>query len=77
MINSKWTTTSLEIICNEKEASWTQVALHCKARFGIVRMLVITPRDLDLYLVMDHGHMKVIDADYNIRVGYWALNNNV
>jgi len=36
-----------------------------------------TPWDLDLYLIVDHRHMKVIDADYNVRMGYWALRNNM
>jgi len=40
-------------------------------------MLNITPRDLDLYLMMDQRQMKAIDVDYNVRVGYWALRNNM
>jgi hypothetical protein len=40
-------------------------------------MLAGTPQNLDLYLVMDHKHMKAIDANYNVRVGYWASKNNV
>jgi hypothetical protein len=43
MINSKWIKTSLVIVGNEKEASWTQIAFHCKARFGTVRMPTKTP----------------------------------
>ncbi len=27
--------------------------IHCKCRFGTMRMFVRTSRDLDLYLVMD------------------------
>ncbi len=77
MINSKWTRTSSEIICHEKEAQWTQIAFHCKGKLGIVKMPIRFPRDLDLYLVVDHKQMKAIDADYNVRVGYWALRNNV
>jgi hypothetical protein len=42
-----------------------------------MKMLVITPQDLDLYLVMDHKQMKTIDADYNVRMGYWASKNNM
>jgi len=42
-----------------------------------MKMLVITPQDLDLYLVMDHKQMKAIDADYNVRMGYWAYKNNM
>jgi hypothetical protein len=54
MINSKWIRTISVIVCNEKEALWTQIAFHCKARFGIVRMPIITPQDLDLYPIVDH-----------------------
>ncbi len=77
MINSKWIKTFSRIICNEKKASWTQIAFHCKARFGIVRMLTKTLQDLDLYSTMDHTQMKAIDVNYSVRVGYWALRNNV
>jgi len=35
-------------------------------------MSTITPEDLDLYPTMDQKQMKAIDADYNVRVGYWA-----
>jgi hypothetical protein len=42
-----------------------------------MRVLVKTPRDLDLYPVVDHSKMKVIDANYIVRIGYWALRNNV
>jgi hypothetical protein len=73
MINSKWTRTSSKIICNEKEAPWTQTTFYYKPRFGIMR----TPRNLDLYLVVDHRHMKAIDANYSVRVGYWASKNNM
>jgi hypothetical protein len=50
---------------------------HCKGKNAIVRMLARTPRDLDLYPTMDHIQMKVVTADYNVRVGYWASRNNV
>ncbi len=40
-------------------------------------MPAITPRDLDMYPTMDQRQMKVIDAYYNVRVGYGALRNNV
>ncbi len=50
---------------------------HCKCRFGIVKMLARPRPNLDLYLQVDHKQMKVIDAKYNVRVGYWALKNNV
>ncbi len=39
-------------------------------------MHVITPQDLDLYPIMDLRHVKMIDADYNVRVGYWASRSN-
>jgi hypothetical protein len=53
MINSKWTITSSETICNEKKA---RVAAYCISLqgFGTMRMHVITLRDLDLYPKMDH-----------------------
>jgi len=51
--------------------------LHCKCRFGTVRMLVGTPMDLDLYLEVDQRQMKVIDVEYNVRVGYWTSRNNM
>jgi hypothetical protein len=53
------------------------IILHCKCRFGIVRMLVGTPMDLDLYLEMDQRQMKAIDVEYNVRVGYWTSRNNM
>jgi len=34
-------------------------------------------RELDLYPIMDHKHMKVINANYNVKVGYWASRNNM
>jgi hypothetical protein len=40
-------------------------------------MLIKIPRDLDLYITMDQRQMKAIDVDYNVRVGYWALRNNM
>jgi len=77
MINSKWTRTSSKIICNEKEAPWTQTTFHYKPRFGTMKMPTKTPQNLDLYLVMDHRHMKAIDANYSVIVGYWASRNNM
>jgi hypothetical protein len=50
---------------------------HCKCRFGIVRMFTRTPPNLDLYLQVEHRQIKTIDAKYNVRVGYWALRNNM
>lgn len=40
-------------------------------------MPIKTLRDLDLYLTMDQTKMKAIDANYSVRVGYWALRNHV
>jgi hypothetical protein len=54
MINSKQIRTSSETICNEKKAMWMQTTFHCKGKFGIMRMLVKTPQNLDLNLTMDH-----------------------
>ncbi len=54
MINSKWTITSLKAVCDVKEAQWMHIAFHCKGRFQLVKMPIKTPRDLDLYLVVDH-----------------------
>jgi hypothetical protein len=36
-----------------------------------------TPQDLDQYLGVDLKQMKVIDVDYNVRVGYWASRNDM
>jgi hypothetical protein len=77
MINLKWTKTSLKIICNEKETQWMHITFHCKGRFGIVKMLAKTPWDLDLYPTVDHIQMKVINVDYNVKMGYWASKNNL
>jgi hypothetical protein len=44
--------------------------IHCKYRFGIVKMLAKTPSHLDLYIAVDHKQMKMIDVEYNVRVGY-------
>jgi hypothetical protein len=30
-----------------------------------------------MYLIMDQRQMKAIDVDYSVRVGYWALKNNM
>jgi len=40
-------------------------------------MATRTPRDLDLYSIMDQKQTKVIDANYSVRVGYWASKNNL
>jgi hypothetical protein len=44
--------------------------IHCKHRFGIMKMYAGILGDLNMYLVVDQRHMKVIDAHYNARVGY-------
>ncbi len=36
-----------------------------------------TPLDLDMYPIIDQRQMKVIDAKYNVRVGYQASRNSV
>jgi hypothetical protein len=50
---------------------------HCNCRFGTLRMPITTPQYLDLYPIVDQRQMKVIDAKYSVRVGYWATINNV
>ncbi len=77
MINTKWTKTSSQIVCNEKEAPWTKTAFHYKARFVIVKMFTRTFQNLDLYPIMDHKQLKPINVDYSVRVGYQALRNNM
>jgi hypothetical protein len=47
-------------------------AFHCKYKFRTMKMFSITPQGLDLYPVMDHRQMKVIDGDYNVRMVYKA-----
>jgi hypothetical protein len=42
-----------------------------------MKMPTKTPQNLDLYLVMDHRHMKATDANYSVIVGYWASRNNM
>ena len=77
MINTKWIRTSSQIVCNEKEAPWIHITFHRKARFKTMRMPTKTPQDLDQYLGVNLRQMKVIDVDYNVRVGYWASRNNM
>jgi hypothetical protein len=77
LINSKQTITSSKTICNEKKTLWMQITFHCKPRFGFVGAPTKSPWNLDLYLVVDYKHMKAIDGDYNVRVGYWASRNNL
>ncbi len=36
-------------------------------------MFTKTSRDLDLFLVMDQIKMKVINANYCVKVGYWEI----
>ncbi len=35
------------------------------------------PQNLDVYPIVDQRHMKTIDANYIVKVGYWALRNNM
>jgi len=42
-----------------------------------MKMFVIIFQDLDLHPVVDHKQIKVINADYNVRMGYWASKNNM
>jgi hypothetical protein len=77
MINAKRMKTSSMIICNEKEARWTQKFFHCKYKFKTMKMFVITLQDLDLYPVVHHKQMKAINANYNVKMGYWASKNNM
>jgi hypothetical protein len=42
-----------------------------------MRMDIRTSKDLHLDPVVDHRQMKVINAEYNVKVGYWALRNNI
>jgi hypothetical protein len=50
---------------------------HCKYSFRTMNMLVIISQDLDLYSIVDHRQMKVIDVDYNVKMGYWASKNDM
>jgi hypothetical protein len=54
-----------------------QTTCHYKPRFRSMRMPIRIARDLNLYLIMDNKHMKRIDVDYNVRVGYWASRNDM
>jgi hypothetical protein len=40
-------------------------------------MLARTLQNLDLYLEMNHRQMKTMHAYYSVRMGYWALKNNL
>ncbi len=40
-------------------------------------MPIRTPKDVDLYLVEDQRQMKMIDAKYCVKMGYWASKNHV
>jgi hypothetical protein len=81
MLKIKRIQTFSMIIYNEKRTWWTQknfiTNFHCKCSFGVVRMSIRIPWDLDLYPIVDQRQMKVINVDYNVRVGYWASRNNM
>jgi hypothetical protein len=51
--------------------------LYCKCRFGTMKMSTRTPKDLHLYPIVDQRLLKMIDAKYSLRMGYWASRNNV
>jgi hypothetical protein len=42
-----------------------------------MKMLALIPQDLNLYPIMDHRQMKVIDVDNNVKMQYWASKNNM
>ncbi len=42
-----------------------------------MKMATRTLKDLHLYPTMDQRQMKMIDAKYSLRMGYWASRNNV
>jgi hypothetical protein len=50
---------------------------HYKCSFRVVKMPARILRNLDLYPIVDQRQMKAIDANYSVRVGYWALRNNM
>jgi hypothetical protein len=50
---------------------------HYKCSFGVVKMPTKIPQNLDVYPIVDQRHMKTIDANYIVKVGYWALRNNM
>jgi hypothetical protein len=50
---------------------------HCKCSSRVVKMPTRILQNLDLYPIVDQRQMKVIDANYRVRVGYSALRNNV
>jgi hypothetical protein len=64
------------IIYNEKGHCGCK-KIHCKCSFGVVKMPTKIAQNLDLYPIVDQRHIKTIDADYNVKVGYWALKNNM
>jgi hypothetical protein len=51
--------------------------LQCKCNFGVVRMSARIPWDLDMYPIVDQRHLKMINTNYSVRVGYWASRNKV
>jgi hypothetical protein len=42
-----------------------------------MKMATRTPKDLHLYPIVHQKQMKMIDAKYSLRMGYWASRNNV
>jgi protein associated with RNAse G/E len=57
MLKIKHTQTFSMIVYNEKRTWWTQknfiTHFHCKCNFGVVKMSIRIPQDLDLYPIVD------------------------
>ncbi len=49
----------------------------CRCSVWIMTMPIRTLRNLDLYLAMDQIEIKAINVDYDVRVEYWILKNQV
>ncbi len=81
MLKIKHIQTFSMIVYNEKRTWWTQknfiTNFHCKCNFGVVKMSIRIPQDLDLYPIVDQRQMKVINVNYSVKVGYWASRNNM
>jgi hypothetical protein len=64
--------------CTKLERGMVEITvLHCKCRFGTMKMLVRTPWNLNLHPIMDQTQMKMIDVGYNVKVKYWVSRTNV
>jgi hypothetical protein len=40
-------------------------------------MFAIILQNLDMYPIVDQRQIKAMDANYNVRMAYWALKNNM